>query len=266
MPSFAVVTCGFTPAVLSAHPSAAGAPELPHPTDPDFLDQGVELLRGATDEVVVLYPPGRESRRRTQVLQAIVRAENVRTVTLGRALTGLSGAGAVLTSMATADVPAGIAVGQLLDRGPALIPTYAVTTSVASFDSPQVRLSHHVLSWIPGTVFTITLAKEVSITRGTITAETRPDGAVDAVVCGDAKLAGRLQSVTPPDIVERFEHRPTGQNLWGGARYFEETLVPRDIGSLLAGVDDRPTLRCSQCGTLLTGACPFCTSREAQAA
>jgi hypothetical protein len=262
--SFAVVTCGFEPAGLSAHPAVAASSVLPHPTDESFLDHAIDLLRGATSEVVVLYPPGRESRRRVQVVQAAVRAENVRAVSVGRALTGLSGAAAVLTTMAAWDVPAGIAVGQMLERGPALLPTYAAATSVAAFDDPHVRLSHHVLSWLPGTVFTITLAKDVHISTGAVRAEAPPEGGVDVVTAGEPRLASRLRSVTPQDAVEWVELAPTKQNLWGGARYFEQTLVPRDVSGLLAGIDQLTQLRCAQCGSQVTGPCPFCTSREAQ--
>jgi hypothetical protein len=272
--TFDVVSCGFSPARLSAHPGHASVRELPSPTMPGFLEQGYDLLTTAAVEhperpVLLVHAASPAARRRVATLRATVRTPTM-AVGFARPVTGLAAVVTWLASLAARDVPVGVATGHTLERHVSLLPTYVVTSSVARVDHPVVRLNHHLLSWLPGTVFTIALDDHPRITTGRMTSD-RPassperPASSDLVVAGSSRLAERLDGVTPAAVVERCEagggtaEAPS----WGRARFFEQTVVPRDVGASLAEIATLSTMRCPDCGEHALGTtCPFCSARE----
>jgi hypothetical protein len=185
-------------------------------------------------------------------------------VGFARPLTGLAAVATWLASLAARDVPVGVATSHTLDHHAALLPTYVVTSSVTGVDLPIVRLSHHVLSWLPGTLFSIGLDANPRITTGRLTASFPQAEGTDLVVAGAARLAERLTGVTPAHVVERFEAlTPAVDTIaWGRARFFEQTLLPRAIEPSVRDISARGSATCAQCGERALGpACPFCSSR-----
>ncbi len=293
---FDVVTCGFAPARVAAHPAHARVRELPAPTAADFLEQGHDLLTAgwpdrAEGSVVADRPVGADApvgadgadgadgparpvlfvhaaspaaRRRVATLRATVRTPTL-AVGFGRPLTGLAAVATWLASLADHGVPVGVAVSHTVEHHAALLPTYVVTSSVAGVDLPLVRLNHHVLSWLPGTMFTLGLDEHPRITTGRLTVSFPQAEGTDLVVAGSARLAERLAGVTPAHVVERFEAlAPAADTIaWGRARFFEQTLLPRTVEPTVRDIDARGAARCAQCGERsLAPACAFCASRE----
>jgi hypothetical protein len=279
---FDVVTCGFAPARVTAHPAHAAVRELPAPSAPDFLERGHDLLtridrrdgpdhREGPDDadgpgrpVLFVHAASPAARRRVATLRATVRTSTL-AVGFGRPLTGLAAVATWLASLADRGVPVGVAVGHTLDHHAALLPTYVVTSSVAGVDLPLVRLSHHVLSWLPGMLFTLGLDEHPRITTGRLTASFPQAEGTDLVVAGSPRLAERLAGVTPAHVVERFEApTPAVDGIaWGRARFYEQTLLPRTVDPTVRDIDARGAARCVQCGERSLGpACAFCASRE----
>ena len=84
-------------------------------------------------------------------------------------------------------------------------------------------------------------------------------------MAGSARLAERLDGVTPANVVQRCEAEPssTPSLTWGRARFFEQTLVPRTLEQSLSEIDARSPMRCAQCGDQsLATSCAFCSARE----
>lgn len=260
---FDVVTCGFAPAQLKAHPAHAGVHELPAPSAPDFLARGHDLLTAGSPERPVLFVHAASPTARLRV--ATLRA-TVRTPTMGvgfsRPLTGLAAVATWLASLAERDVPVGIATSHTLDHLASLLPTYVVTSSVTGVDLPIVRLKHHMLSWLPGTMFTLGLDEHPRISTGRLTASFPQAEGTDLVVAGSSRLAERLGGVTPAHVVERFEAlTPAVDTIaWGRARFYEQTLLPRTVEPTVSDIHVRDSGTCVQCGERSLGsACPFCS-------
>ena len=267
---FDVVTCGFTAARVRAHPAHHDVRELPAPTAPDFLERGHDLLATTDGERPVLFVHAAHpaTRRRVATLRATVRTPTM-AVGFGRPLTGLAAVATWLASLAARDVPVGLATGHALDRHAALLPTYVVTSSVAGVDLPIVRLTHHLLSWLPGTMFTIGLDEHPRITTGRVTASFPQAEGTDLVVAGSPRLAERLAAATPANVVERYEAPEPAESTgagpigWGRARYFEQTALPRSVDQGVSEIDALGTVRCAQCSEPSLGTpCPFCSARE----
>jgi hypothetical protein len=263
---FDVVTCGFAPAQLTAHPAHAEVRELPAPSAPDFLERGHDLLTTTSPErpVLFVHATSPAARRRVATLRATVRTPTMG-VGFARPLTGLAAVATWLASLADRGVPVGIATGHTLDHHAALLPTYVVTSSVAGVDLPLVRLNHHVLSWLPGTMFTIGLDDHPVITTGRLTVSFPQAEGTDLVVAGSTRLAERLTGVTPAHVVERFEALTPAVDTvaWGRARFYEQTLLPRTVEPTVSDIEARPSATCAQCGERSLGsACAFCASRE----
>jgi hypothetical protein len=263
---FDVVTCGFAAAALPSHPAHATVRRLPAPEAATFLEEGHDLLsaRSGDRPVLFVHAASRSSRRRVATLRATSRAATA-AVGFTRPSTGLAGVATWLASLASYDVPVGLATGHTLDRHAGLLPTYVVTSSVAGVDLPVVRLSHHLLSWLPGTWFTVALDTDPRVTTGSLTAPLPQAEGTDLVVCGAERLADRLAGVTPLDVVDRVEVEasPVATISWGRARFLEHTLVPRGVDLALEEIRGRSITRCATCGDeALGGACPFCSARE----
>jgi hypothetical protein len=263
---FDVVSCGFAAAALRSHPSYASVRELPAPGAPEFLERGHELLTGTSSErpVLLVHAASASTRRRVATLRATVRTPTM-AVGFARPVTGLAAAATWLASLADRGVPMGVAASHTKDRHAALMPTYVVTSSVAGVDLPIVRLSHHLLSWVPGTMFTLGLDEQPRITTGRLTASFPQAEGMDLVVAGSSRLAERLSGVTPAHVVDRHEALPVaGAALgWGRARFYEQTLLPRGVERSLEAINGRSTMLCAQCGEQSLGAtCSFCSAHE----
>ena len=149
---FDVIACGYTPALLESHPASRGITVLPEPTSADFLDLGYEALaaRGRDGAALLIAPATVGNRRRLATLRAAVRSDEILGVSLARPLTSLAATATLLASLAARGLAPGVAVSYLTRHLPQLLPTYAATTSVAHLDLPEMRISHHLLSWVPG--------------------------------------------------------------------------------------------------------------------
>jgi hypothetical protein len=263
---FDVVTCGFAPARVKAHAAHDSVRELPAPGAPDFLERGHELLTATSPEqpVLVVHAASPAARRRVATLRATVRTPTMG-IAFARPLTGLAAVATWLASLAGHGVPVGIATSHTLDHHAALMPTYVVTSSVAGVDLPIVRLSHHMLSWLPWTMFAIGLDEHPRITTGRLTASFPQAEGTDLVVAGSPRLADRLAGVTPAHVVERFEAPTPAVDAiaWGRARFYEQTLLPRSVAPSVLDIDARSSVACAQCGEHALGSpCPFCSARE----
>lgn len=267
--AFGVVACGFVPAA-HAQADATAPGELPAPTAAGFLDEAVDLLVGLPTDLPVLLVHGgtRESERRVAVLRAVARDHELLSMGVPRPVTGRAAAAALLAALAAHDVPVGVAASYLVQRHAELIPTYAVTASVAGLDLPFVRLRHHLMSWLPGTVFSVALDARPRITTGRLQAVLPQAEGMDLVVAGQIRFADRLAGVTPAVVVETFQadHGAEASQWWGGSRFYEQTLLPRDLDELLAQVTAQPVTPCPQCRRPVTGPCPFCPAGEARPA
>ncbi len=164
---------------------------------------------------------------------------------------------------------AGVALASL-DRIARHLPTYATTSSVARLALPEVRMRHHVLSWLPGTSFGIDLGSDVRVAVGRLTpANPLPEAGADLVWSGDRRLEPHLAEARPARVNQTLELRPEAASpWWGGARHYEHTVVPRDLEAFVASLTDEDAVSttCSQCGEVAADHCPFCQSSEGVAA
>jgi hypothetical protein len=279
-----VVTCGFAPAALQAHPCYQGVSVLPAPEAPDFLEAGHELVERADADrrLLLVHAAGTARSQRVAMLRALTRRTTVAPLAVDLPAAGLAASATWLAALAED----GWSAGEVLSLVPQVshhLPTYAVTSSVAGLDLP-VRLHQHVLSWLPGTRFTVVLDGSPRVANGSLAdhapapAEgggeagdqpaTGPEaGIVDLVVAGEERYAATLAPVLERyrvgerHVVEPGEP-PAGRSAsawWGRARAFEACVVPRDLSRVRARA---ATVRCQTCGEAATAACPFCRSQE----
>jgi hypothetical protein len=281
-----VVTCGFAPAALQAHPGYQAVSVLPEPEAPGFLEAGHELISRVDPDrkVLLVHAAGTASAQRVAMLRALTRRTTVAPLAVDLPLAGLAACGTWLAALAEA----GLSAGEVLSLAPQVsrhLPTYAVTSSVAGLDLP-VRLHQHVLSWLPGTRFTVALDGSPRVTNGALgssgpdrrtDADAQADparvhaaGIVDLVVAGEERYADTLAGVLgryrvgERRVAERAADASTGRaalTWWGRARAFEACVVPRDLSGALDGARV-PSGRCQTCGEAAPAACPFCLSQE----
>lgn len=263
MLQYDVVTCGFASAPMPwlGH---AGQPGLPHPAAEAFLDVAFTALDGLEPDrrVLLVHQAGRAATHRLGVLRAALRNPLILPVPLNLPVTGLAATSAWLGALAERDVTAGMAVAGLDDIARHL-PTYAVTTSVAGLEMPEVKLRHHVMSWVPGTVFSISMAGSTVVETGSASAARGPDPAESALVwAGDRRLAPRLGLSAGGDQ-ERVElPAAEAQGRWRRARFYEHCVVPYDVDAFAALLRSHPLSRCTHCGDSVARYCSFCLSQE----
>jgi len=268
---FDVVACGFAPADLPALPEAGTVRRLPAPSDATFLESAYDALREREPgrRVLVVHAAGREHTRRVHMVRSLLTTTDVVPIPVRRPPTGLAAATSWIGALAARGVSAGTAVAALADSLDRL-PTYAVTTSVAGLDMREVRLGHHLLSWVPGLTFCVALDEAGprvalgGVETGAVESG-GPDAAGECVVvhAGDERLAGRLESTVPPGAARhRLPGEDTGVTWWRRARYYEHTLVPHDVDAFAEALRGRPLRPCPQCGDAMQGSCSFCHSLE----
>ena len=258
-----MVTCGFTSAPLPwlERPGQEG---LPDPAAPDFLDAAFTALDGLEPDrrVLLVHGAGRAPTQRLGVLRSALRNPFVLPVPLRLPVTGLAATAAWLAALAERDVSAGTAVAGL-DEMAQHLPTYAVTTSVAGLEMPEVKVRHHVLSWLPGTVFTISMTGTtlVEVGSGSPSRAAAEPAAATVVWTGDQRLASRLDAVTPAGA-DRVERAADGAGGWRRARFYEHCVVPHDVDAFAERLRARELARCTHCGDAVSGHCSFCLSQE----
>jgi hypothetical protein len=196
------------------------------------------------------------------VLRSALRNPFVLPVPLGLPVTGLAATAAWLAALAERGVSAGTAVAGL-DEVSQHLPTYAVTTSVAGLEMPEVKLVHHVLSWIPGTVFSISMAGTTRVEVGSLSTARTPDpGPATVVWTGDERLASRLGAGMPTEANRVELEVAEGGRRWRRARFYEHCVVPHDVDAFAERLRARELIRCTHCGDALARYCSFCLSQE----
>ncbi len=269
MATFSVMTSGFAPAALDAHPAHASVQRLPRPEDPEFLTEALTHIDAGPPEapVLVLHAAGREATRKVHVLRALSRARRVVPLGLSLPPTALAARATWVASLAERRVPIGIAIGHL-QRHADIMPTVAVVGSVAKVDLPEVRFRHHLLSWLPGVRLAVVMgggSTEVRSARRFVP-DLAADG-MDLVVSGERAVVGTLELPNPTDgQVADLTGTVDATAWWGRGRYFEQTLVPRDIVDALRVVSREKFGRCPVCGGVAVGTCPLCAVREERVA
>lgn len=263
MATFSVVSCGFAPARLAAHPAHQQVRELPDPTAPEFLSFGRALIEQLPKDQPILLVHGgrREQSRKVGVLRALSRGTSVVGVSQRVPPTGLAARATWLATLADRRVPASLAIGHL-ERHGTVLPTVAAISSAAGLDVPGVKLRHHAMSWIPTVCFGVSIASGVKIANGNPGVDF-PDEPMDRVVDGTPSFESKVNFHSPQanETVELPSVAPEAK-WWGRARYYEQTFVPRDILNTLRLISNERFGRCPQCGGVASGSCPFCSARE----
>jgi hypothetical protein len=241
---------------------------LPDPEDPEFLEAGHAALadRDPDRRALLLHASGGLRRRRVAMLRGLLRTSAVAPVPLTLPLAGLAASGSWFATLAER----GLSAGEAHALAPAVataLPTFAVTSSVAGLDLPVVRLHHHVLSWLPGTSFTVALDGPPRVVTGRAERRQPVTGPVDLVTAGDDTLATSLGGVIEGLTVgERHELPADGTSpWWGRARAYEMCIVPRDVEGFVEQARGAGT-SCSQCGDAAPSTCPFCRALEGKPA
>lgn len=261
--SYDVVTCGFASAPLPwlGKPARSG---LPDPGDPAFLDVAFTALDGLDHDnrVLLLFASGARPGHVLRVLRGALRNPSVVPVGVSLPITGLAATASWLEALADRDVSAG-AVTAALRTIAAHLPSYAVTTSVAGLEMPEVRLRHHMMSWLPGTVFSISMSDATTVEVGALgSPQAPPSGAATLVSAGDERLAGRLGASFPSDVERVVLAEEAGHQMWRKARFYEHTVVPHDIDDFAERLRSASLARCPQCGDTMKGHCSFCLAQE----
>ncbi len=262
--NYDVVTCGFASAPLPwlDRSSESG---LPDPASSGFLDAAFTALDGLDWDrrVLVVYPAGRAASHRLGVLRASLRNPFVVPVGLPQPVTGLAGTASWLAALAERGVSAGAALASI-DAISAHLPTYAVATSVAGLEMPEVRLRHHMLSWVPGTVFSISMTDTTLVEVGAASPSRAPEPVASTVVwTGDERLAAKLGVSTRAEV-DRVElpAAESGPSRWRRARFYEHCVVPHDVDAFVDRLAATPFPPCTHCGEPMDRFCSFCLSQE----
>lgn len=214
--------------------------------------------------VLLLHSARRDDTRRIAIVRGLLHSTSVVPVPLQLPLTGISALASWFAALSAREVTAGTALAHLRQIRMHL-PTYAVTRSVAGLDLPQVKLRHHMLSWLPGTTFAVALDERTRVESTSVRPEsTAVRGAVDIVRAGDHRLAAKVQSTVPAAVGETVDLPlpERGAPWWGTSRFYEHCVVPRDVDAFAESLAAAPKRRCPQCGDDLETYCPFCRAQE----
>ena len=268
MSSFSVVVCGVEVAPLRAHPAALSVRSLPAATRAEFLSAGQLCLDSLDPDlpVVVLHRDHPDHSPRIGILRALNRPRTVIGVPVPTPPTGLAARAIWLASLAQRRVPPLLAVAHL-GRHPDWFPTTAVLSSTAGLTMPGVRLGQHVASFVPGVRFGVSIAWRSEIRTNAAPPVHPPGTALDRVVRGRPDYDRRLDFGLPATVeTAQIADVDPASDWWGRARFFEQTLIPRDVrGGIQQLALDRYE-RCSTCGGVVSEVCPLCETAQGVAA
>jgi hypothetical protein len=268
---FRVIACGFPGAAVPTLPHGAVV-ELPHPSDPGFLDAALDhLLADESEQArLLLHDGSRVSEHRLRLLRSVYGDYRVLPVSVRRPLSGLASTATVLAGLADR----GVAPGAVLS-GWSMILAHArvdaVSSRVSGLDLPGVGLRHHLVSMVPGAVVRLRFTDRIEV--GVPRTAQDPDAASgpDAVVvrAGNAGLAGKLPgrgqpgAPVPDTAVDVAGSLPVTSGWWGTRGYYEECVLSGDLGDLADRLTTGPWRRCPECGESVRSHCRFCSAQEA---
>ncbi|MFC6041896.1 hypothetical protein [Nocardioides hankookensis] len=269
---FRVIACGFPGAAVPSLPSAAVV-QLPHPSEPGFLDAALDhLLADESDGARLLLHDGTgASEHRLRLLRSVYGDFRLLPVGVRRPLTGLASTATVLAGLADL----GVAPGAVLSGMPMVLAharIEAVSRRVSGLDLPGIRLRHHLVPMIPGAVVRIRFADRIEI--GVPRSEQEIDDAEagpDAVVvrAGNLALAGKLVGRGQPASGDQLPtidvdgSAPVTNGWWGTRNYYERCVLPTDLHDLASRIQTGPWRRCPECGESVSSHCRFCSAQEA---
>ncbi|GAA4703500.1 hypothetical protein [Nocardioides conyzicola] len=268
---FRVIACGFPAAAVPSLPYGAVV-ELPHPSEPGFLDAALDHLLSEESDVprLLVHDGTRVSEHRLRLLRSVYGDFRVLPVGVRRPLTGLASTATVLAGLAEL----GVAPGAVLSGLPLILGhsrIEAVSRRVSGLDLPEIGLRHHLVSMIPGAVVRIRFTEriEVGVPRSGHHADALigPDAVV--VRAGNPALAGRLASRGQPvsngqlPTIDVEGPAPVTSGWWGTRNYYERCVLTSDLRVLASRIGTGPWRRCPECGEPVTSHCRFCSAQEA---
>lgn len=268
---FQVIACGFPGAAVPSLPHGAVV-QLPHPSDPGFLDAALDhLLADESEQARLLLHDGSGvSERRLRLLRSVYGDFRLLPVGVRRPLTGLASTASVLAGLADLGVaPGAVLSGMPMVLGHSRID--AVSHRVSGLDLPGIGLRHHLVSMIPGAVVRLRFAEEIQV--GVPRTATDTDAAIgpDAVIvrAGNPGLAGKLpghgQSASNDQsaAIDVSGSVPVTTGWWGTRNYFERCVLSSDLQGLATRIATFPRRRCPECGEPVSSHCRFCSAQEA---
>lgn len=264
MATYTVAACGFPAARLVTHPDHERVRELPDPTAANFLDVARAMLERCDPEepILLLHSERRGQSGRVGMLRALSRRHTVVPVALRCPPTGLSARATWLASLAGRRVPAGLALAHL-DRHRRWLPTCATLTSVTRLDARGVRFGQHAASYLPWVRFGVVVDDEVRVESGRSPEVTPQPFTFDRVVRGRPDLEGRIDFGTPmTGETYVLPGSDPATEWWGPARFFEQTLIPRDVREAVRLLAQDSYGRCPSCRSVTAGHCPMCMTQE----
>lgn len=262
--TYTVAACGFPAARLRAHPEHERVRELPDPTAPDFVEAGRAMLERCdpAEPVLLLHSERRGQAGRAGMLRALSRRHTVVPVSLRFPPTGLSARATWLASLAGRRVPAGLALAHL-ERHRRWLPTCATLSSVTRLDARGVRFGQHAASYLPWVSFGVVVDDEIRVETRRSPEVTPQPFQFDRVVRGRAELETRVDfgiPLTGETFALPGSHPAT--EWWGSARFFEQTLIPRDVREAVRLLAQDSYGRCPSCRSVTSGHCPMCMTQE----
>lgn len=268
---FRVISCGFPGAAVPSLPYAAVV-ELPHPSEPGFLDAALDHLLSDESEGarLLVHDGSRASEHRLRVLRSVYGDFRVLPVGVRRPLTGLASTATVLAGLADLGVaPGAVLSGMSLVLAHARID--AVSHRVSGLDLPEIGLRHQLLSMVPGAVVRLRFADriEVGVPRPAPDADAAVGPDTVVVRAGNPALAGRLVSRGQPvsddqvPAVDVAGSAPVTSGWWGTRSYYERCVLCSDLQGLASRIATGPWRRCPECGESVSSHCRFCSAQEA---
>lgn len=269
---FRVIACGFPGAAVPSLPYGTVV-ELPHPSEPGFLDAALDhLLSDESDEEarLLVHDGSGASEHRLRLLRSVYGDFRLLPVGVRRPLTGLASTATVLAGLADL----GVAPGAVLSGLPMIVAhsrVEAVSHRVSGLDLPGIGLRHQLLSMIPGAVVRLRFSDriEVGVPRATQdVGESIGPGAV-VVRAGNPALTGKLSSHSQPDAnpqvpaIDVTGSVPVTSGWWGTRSYFERCVLSSDLRELATRIQTGPWRRCPECGESVSSHCRFCSAQEA---
>jgi hypothetical protein len=271
---FQVIACGFPGAAVPSLPHDAVV-ELPHPSDPGFLDAALDhLLSDDSEESeqarLLVHDGSAGSEHRLRLLRSVYGDFRVLPLGVRRPLTGLASTATVLAGLADL----GVAPGAALSGMPMVLahaPVEAVSHRVSRVDLPEIGLRHQLASMIPGVVVRFRFADRIQlgVPRSAPDADEIVGPDVVIVQAGNPALAGKLAGRGEPasngqvPTVDVAGSDPVAGGWWGTRNYYEQCALSVDLRDLASRLATGPWRRCPECGESVSSHCRFCSAQEA---